>query len=209
MNNRGWWILLFVVLLSPPGYMAWTQLRRETPALSIRKPAAIPALTTHGEIPSFELTDQDGRAFSRARLNGKIWIADFVFTSCAGTCPQMTQKMAGLQATLPAEIELVSFSVDPARDTPAILKRYGKQWGADFTRWHFLTGPEKEIGRLTKDGFRLSYAEGTDPDEPVIHSVRFVLIDKAGAIRGYYDSSETALMNQLVTDASSLLAAHD
>lgn len=209
MNNRGWWIFLSVALLAPLGYLVWTPLRHEAPALSIRKPEALHALTAHGKVPSFELTDQDGQAFSLTRLNGRIWIADFIFTSCAGTCPQMTQKMAGLQATLPVEIALVSFSVDPARDAPPVLKRYGKQWGADFTRWHFLTGPEPEIRRLTKEGFRLGYAEGTDPEEPVIHSVRFILIDKTGVIRGYYDSSETTAMTQLVTDASSLLAAHD
>ncbi len=199
MKNRVWWILLSAALLLPPVYLVRTQAHEKTPAPVPTAPRV--------KIPEFKLTDQEGKPFSSAQLSGKIWIADFIFTSCAGTCPQMTQKMARLQATLPAEIELVSFSVDPARDTPSVLKKYGSQWGADFKRWHFLTGPEMEIGRLTKKGFRLSYAEGTDPAEPVIHSIRFVLVDKTGTLYGYYDSSEETAMRQLVTDASALLAA--
>ena len=204
MKNRGWWILLLLILLAVPGYFLWKEFLR--PVQPDEKWGVAPA--SYVAAPSFRLTDQTGQPFDGDSLNGKVWVADFIFTRCAGSCPLMTQKMAGLQATLPPEVALVSFSVDPAYDTPAVLKRYGKQWGAVFPRWRFLTGPEPEIARLTKDGFRLSYAEGTDPAEPVIHSIRFVLIDKTGVIRGYYDSTDPAAMAQLTTDVASLLAAN-
>jgi protein SCO1/2 len=203
MKTKLWWVLLSVVLLLPVVSLILNPLRRQ-PA-TVQKPAASSELNL--PLPEFQMTDQEGRAFKRTQLNGKVWIANFIFTSCAGICPEMTQKMAQLQKTLPAEIEFVSFSVDPARDTPRVLKQYGKQWGADFKRWHFLTGPEAAIRWVAQEGFRLSYAEGTDPNEPVIHSVRFVLVDKTGVIRGYYDSSDQTKLIQLKTDAVALLAA--
>ena len=151
--------------------------------------------------PSFTLTDQTGRPFTSESLRGKPWVADFIFTSCAGSCPLMSERMAGLQHRLPARVLLVSFSVDPKRDTPPVLAEYAKRHGAQPGRWFFLTGTEKEIARIVQQGFKLSYAEGTDPREPVTHSVRFVLVDRSGAIRGYYDSTDPEALRRLEEDA--------
>lgn len=165
-------------------------------------------LPVYGRVPDFTLIDQAGQPLTLASLKGRPWIADFIFTSCAGTCPQMTARMSSLQGKIPPEVHLVSVSVDPERDTPPVLAEYAARHGADPARWHFLTGKPEAIVPLVSQGFRLSYAEGTDPAEPIIHSIRFVLVDGGGAIRGYYDSTEPAQLDRLVRDAGALSAGH-
>jgi len=154
--------------------------------------------------PSFTLTDQAGRSFDSASMRDKVWIADFIFTSCAGSCPRMSEKMALLQKRLPAAVQLISITVDPRRDTPAVLAEYARRYSAQQDRWHFLTGLADDIEKIVQQGFRLSIAEGGSPEEPVTHSVRFVLVDRAGTIRGYYDSTEPSQFEQLIRDAGTL-----
>ena len=108
--------------------------------------AAAPALFS---VPSITLTDQNGHPFSTAQLHGHPWVADFVFTSCAGSCPVMTHEMTEVQKKTPQSVDLVSFTVDPEHDTPEILSEYGKGNHADFSRWHFLTGTQDSIDKLT------------------------------------------------------------
>ena len=156
-------------------------------------------------VPTFTLTDQTGQSFGSESLKGRVWIADFIFTSCAGSCPQMTEKMAVLQRRLPAEIQFVSISVDPSRDSPPILAEYARRFGAQDQRWHFLTGSQTVITPLVAQGFRLSIAEGGSPEEPITHSIRFVLIGRDGTIRGYYDSTDPKTVEQLKQDAVALL----
>ena len=151
------------------------------------------------------LTDQEGRPFDENRLEGRAWIADFIFTSCAGTCPGMSAKMASLQQRLPPEVLLVSFSVDPKRDTPTVLAEYARRYGAQPGRWFFLTGMDQDLVQgFVQHGFNLSAAEGGSPEEPIIHSVRFVLVDRAWKIRGYYDSTDPEMLKQLEEDAKAL-----
>ena len=151
------------------------------------------------------LTDQAGRPFDESRLKGRVWIADFIFTSCAGSCPGMSAKLAELQRRLPPEVLLVSFSVDPKRDTPPVLAEYARRYGAHPDRWFFLTGLEETMVQpFIGQGFELSVAEGGSPEEPIVHSVRFVLVDRDWQIRGYYDSTDPAQIEKLVRDAGSL-----
>jgi len=117
-------------------------------------------------------------------LAGQIWIADFVYTSCGGICPIMTEKMRKLQDKLPAEIRLVSFSVDPDVDTPAVLTAYAKKFGADPNRWLFLTGNRESLFTLSKDGFKLRSwpIDGGTALEPITQSgSRFALVDRQDA----------------------------
>lgn len=161
-------------------------------------------LPTYGMVPTFTLTDETGLPFESARLSGHVWIADFIFTSCAGQCPQMTEAMRHLQRRLPSEVRSVSITVDPTRDTPTVLHQYAKNVGADPNRWHFLTGESASIEQLAKEGFLLSYAEGVGPKEPIAHSVRLVLVDRQGTIRGYYDGTDPKAVQQLLKDAKAL-----
>ena len=157
-------------------------------------------------VPDFSLTDQTDKTVTLQELKGRVWVADFIFTNCAGTCPVMTDKMRKLQEGLPAEIRLVSFSVDPARDTPKALAAYAAEHGASRDRWLFLTGEKHALYELCMNGFKLPLdIQGGTPREPIAHSTRFVLVDKQGEIRGYYDGTEDEELKRLASDAKKLL----
>jgi protein SCO1/2 len=114
--------------------------------------------------------------------------------------------MRRLQNALPSEIHLVSITVDPARDTPAVLAGYAKNYGADTARWHFLTGEKDAIYRLSIEGFKLGVDDTMgDEAEPIVHSTRFVLVDQEGRIRGFYHGLEDPDLEKLAVDARSLL----
>jgi len=154
-----------------------------------------------GEIPQFQLLDQQGQKFQRSALDGHVWIADFIYTNCEGPCPRMSSRMHAIQKATKAGVKLVSFSVDPARDTPQALSEYGKKFGADSTRWTFLTGDAAMLDILDHDAFKLgNVGAGLD------HSTRFVLVDKKGCIRGYYSLAESDTVSRVAKDADRLEA---
>lgn len=164
-----------------------------------------------GSVPQFFLTAEDGRAVTRNDLADKLVVADFIFTHCAGTCPIMTESMVRLQSELAGypDVHLVSFSVDPERDTPDVLKKYARAHGAIPGKWTFLTGEKKAIYELTRKGFRLGLAEeGGSPEEPILHSSKFVLVDRRVQIRGYYDGTEDAGLRKLIHDVRILREEH-
>jgi protein SCO1 len=154
-------------------------------------------LPNYGEVPRFALTAQDGRSFDSSTLQGKIWVADFIFTTCPGPCPRMTSRMHQVQqSTLnAANVRLVSFTIDPVHDTPQQLGLYAKAFHAAPDRWYFLTGPQHELDHLGFDVFKLNHV-----DNALEHSTRFVLVDQGSHIRGYYDTSEPNLISKLVAD---------
>jgi len=157
-------------------------------------------LARFGRAPEFSLTERSGRSFSKQDLVGKPWLADFIFTSCAGQCPLMSLQMKRFQGLFGPKtgLRFVSFTVDPDRDTPGVLTQYADRYEAERDRWFFLTGPKPEINRILKEFF-LSPVE-----EPAMHSIRFILVDGEGRIRGYYDSSDPASLNQLIHDTKIL-----
>src|SRR6516164_417617 len=164
-----------------------------------------PDLQTFYPVPDFSLTDQADKTVTLQELKGKVWVADFIFTNCGGTCPVMTEKMRKLQETLPADIHLVSFTVDPNRDTSKALAAYAAEHGATRDRWLFLTGDKQMLYDICIKGFKLPLEDdaGT-PLEPITHSTRFVLVDKQGQIRGYYSGIEEQELNRLAADAKRL-----
>ena len=153
-------------------------------------------------VPPFSLTNQQSQEISLSDLNGKVWIADFIFTNCPTICPIMTKEMATLQSEFNyQDVNFVSFTVDPERDTSEVLASYAKQFGADEKTWHFLTGEKEQIYKLAHEGFKLAAAqhEGVFP-----HSRKFVLISSVGEIYGYYDSHSKAAMVKLRKDINAL-----
>jgi len=121
-----------------------------------------PAPKPQKELPDFALTavTVDGTSpFDRRALRGRAWIADFVYTRCAGPCPMLTANMAGLQKRLPKSIGLLSLTVDPDHDEPEVLTLYARKFKADPQRWFFLTGDKPELIRLVRDGFLLPIVE--------------------------------------------------
>jgi protein SCO1/2 len=172
-----------------------------------RQAAAMPVLPVLGQIPDFILTNRDGRTIRRADLAGGPWIADFIFTRCMSSCPLLTARLARLDRELPARgIRLVSFSVDPAFDTPAVLERFARSFSASG-RWLFLTGGESQMRDLTRGGFKLALEPaGAAGNEAILHSTRFVLVDGKGAIREYCQALDPGALSRLAADARSLAA---
>ena len=166
-----------------------------------------PALPRLSLVPDFTLIERTGQKIPLSDLKGKAWIADFIFTNCGGSCPLMSSRMANFQEQLKNEpnILLVSFTVDPERYTPEALKDYAGMYSASASRWLFLTGDKEKLQYLTRDGFHLGVSgDSVSTVEPIIHSTMFVLIDRQGVIRGYYDSDDNAAMDKLIVDARSL-----
>ena len=147
-----------------------------------------------GQVPAFKLTGSDGKAFDSRSLQGKIWVASFVYTSCKNSCPMLGLQMKRLAKLLPEGdgVALLSVSVDPEKDTPPVMAAYAKSLGVDDPRWSFVTGQKMALKSLVENGFKLAAQVGEAvPDErgqpDILHSSKLVLIDGQGRIRGYYD----------------------
>ena len=160
-----------------------------------------------GLVPDFTLTERSGRSVKKSDLLGSYWVASFIFTRCATTCPVAVAQLAKLQTMLPEAVRLVSFSVDPEHDSPAVLSAYAQQAGAGLDRWLFLTGEKELVYRCIREGFHLAVEENSDAQDggQVTHSPRFALVDPKGRIRGYYESSNPSDMSRLVKDVDRLL----
>lgn len=160
-------------------------------ALRGKKPTPGGDATELPTVPAFRLTERNGKTVTNADLAGKVWIASFVFTRCNGTCPAVAATLARLQGELAdvPDLRLVTFTIDPDRDTPEELKKYADRYRADPERWLFLTGAEKEIHDLANRGFLLLAKKRPDgkPGDEFDHSTYIVLVDKAGRIVGHFD----------------------
>ncbi len=156
------------------------------------RPTALPVFY---DVPEFHLTAQDGQPFDSKILAGKIWVADFIYTTCPGPCPRMTSQMREVQDAIQKmqDVKLVSFTVDPARDTPPVLAEYAHVHGAAPERWYFLTGPQPSLQTLDRDVFKLG-----NLDASLEHSTRFVLVDRQSRIRGYYETSEAGAIPKVI-----------
>lgn len=176
-------------------------------SVGTRVPPPPPVL---GTLPAFQLTDQDGAAFGSSELEGRVWIASFIFTRCPIICPAVTEKMARIQGrtrNLEPALHLVSFSVDPEFDTPARLAAYAREHRASPRMWTFLTGPADAVRATVEQGLRIHV--GRDPGEPspagISHGTHLVLVDGASRIRGYYDPNDPDALDRLVRDAALLV----
>ncbi len=146
------------------------------------------------EVPDFSLTSQAAEPFGSAQLEGEVWIANFVFTRCPTICPLLTTQMKGLTETLAdTPVRFVSFSVDPANDTPEVLTTYAEQHGADLERWTFLTGDNEAVEQVIVRGLRMRMGDEPDETGNILHGSHFVLVDGTGTIRGYYQSNTEGL----------------
>lgn len=163
--------------------------------------------TIFHEIPDFTYTNQHGKLISKKDVFGKVFVADFFFSTCPSICPKMTTQMKRLQSLTKDidELRFLSFTINPSYDTPDVLLEYANQYGVSLDNWDFLTGDEKATHYLGVKGF-LVHARADD-DEPggFAHSPSLVLIDRAGKIRGVYDGTQTEEVDQLNLDLRRLL----
>jgi protein SCO1/2 len=181
-----WGGLLLLVTMVTVGLLL--QIRARTSA-----GAALPVL---GQVADFTLTNQNGKAVSLVDLRGHVWVADIIFTRCAGPCPKMTRQMKELEKALPAgsDTKLVTLTTDPEYDTPAVLKTYSERFGADLNRWMFLTGTKEQIRKLGIDSLKLAAVEKTaeereNPNDLFIHATLFVVVDRKGQLRGVFETT--------------------
>ena len=147
------------------------------------------------ELPDFTLTERSGTPVSKADLRGKVWVASFVFVRCSGPCPTVSATMSRLQTDLDLanrpDLRLVTFTIDPDRDTPDELKKYAERYRAHPDRWLFLTGEEEAVHQLAKQGFKVGVDRSANPNpvegQEFDHSTRLAVVDKQGRVRGYFD----------------------
>jgi len=195
MRRLGWAgaFLLFVLAVAM-GYSMWqASVRRDVEQLPVIR-----------AVPEFALTDQNGQTVTNADFRGKIWIADFIFTRCAGPCPLMTARMLEMQKALvkTPEVKLVSVTVDPEYDTPEVLKAYAEANFADPERWKFLTGDKAVIEKLVTEGFMQHLSE--EGGEPV-HGTMFLIVDGNGMVRSARMLEDPELIPKVLTDTGNLL----
>lgn len=153
-------------------------------------------------ISDFNLTDQRGITITRDSLKGKIFVADFFFTTCKTICPVMTTQMQRLNKQYKNDptVCLVSHTVDPETDTPEVLAAYAKQKGASVFKWYFLTGDKKQIYDLARTSYYVSATKGDGGADDFVHTQNFALVDKTMHIRGYYDGTDSSEINKLIGD---------
>jgi cytochrome oxidase Cu insertion factor (SCO1/SenC/PrrC family) len=146
-----------------------------------------------GQVPEFAFTERSGQPLTSGHLQDKVWVASFIFTCCTQACPQVSGSMAELQAAFANEpgFRLVSFSVDPRRDTPKVLSDYAQQFSAPAEQWLFVTGDQDQLYQLIEKSFHLAVHQNTGaartPGNEVTHSSRLMLVDRRGQIRGYFE----------------------
>jgi protein SCO1/2/putative membrane protein len=155
-----------------------------------------------GTVADFALTERGGQTVRATDLAGKVWVASFIFTRCAGPCFQVSSTMARLQQELGERegVLQVSFTVDPDFDTPKVLQEYARRFGAGPTRWLFLSGSRSELYDLIRNSFHLGVERGEKPEAgyEVEHSTKLVLVDGRGRIRGYYDGTNPDELPELI-----------
>ncbi len=177
-------------------------------SLRTHLPAPLPVLA---QVPRFELTDQDGRPFGSRDLEGRTWVASFIFTRCPTVCPRITARMARLQGRarqLAPAFHLVSFSVDPGFDTPERLAAYARAHRASPRMWTFLTGAEDAVKEAVVSGMKIAMEREAGADgrsRGVLHGTALVLVDGRGRVRGYYDPEDDTALDRLVRDAGLLV----
>lgn len=157
-------------------------------------------------LPAFSLVDHRGAELSRESLQGRPFIASFIFTQCTNVCPAITSRLVQIQRRLAGrDVRFVSFSVDPAHDTAPVLAEYARSWSPDETRWALVATDEKRLPELVA-AFRVAAEKTSDPDNPIIHSSVFFLVDAQSSVRGVYASEDREAVDRLVADVERLAA---
>ena len=183
---------------------------KEQPAfVRIAPPAEEPAsneLPKLWALPSFSLTDQHGQTVTLADLRGKVWAADFIYTTCPGPCPMLSARMQSIQKKLGdvPDVRLISISTDPEKDTPEVLAAYAKRFNAG-PNWSFLTGDKQQITDLSNKGFKLSLVENPNAPDPITHGTKISVVDRNGFVRAYFDGTDSSKLDSIVKTIKRLL----
>jgi protein SCO1/2 len=201
---------LAALVSRPLFWLAVIVLGLSVPVVNQVRRAATPPLPVLGTLPEFQLTDQEGHAFGAAQLRGYVWMAGFIFTRCPTICPAITARMSKIQHRargIEEGFRLVSFSVDPAYDTPERLAEYARAHKASPRMWKMLTGPLDAMKSTVEEGLKIAMGtpQGEQDFASLFHGTHFVLVDRQLQIRGYYDSSAPDVEDQILHDATMLI----
>jgi protein SCO1 len=193
------WGLLGAVIIGITVYFFWSHFQEEP-------------LPIYGTVPEFSFTNQLGQTVSDSSLRGQIWIADIIFTRCPVVCAKLTRNLAEIQAAVPkdAPVKFISLTADPEYDTPAVLHRYADKFAAEPDRWFFLTGPKGKMNALAMNGLKLAVLDKApeireSPEDLFIHSAKFVLVDKQGRLRAWFDGDLPESRAEVLHAINSLL----
>jgi protein SCO1 len=161
------------------------------------------------QIPAFSFINQNGKIISNKDVNGKVYVADFFYTSCEAVCPMMNSQLTGIQKAInkSAPFRILSFSLDPENDSVPVLKSFAQKFEAIDSIWFLMTGPKEQIYALGKDGFMQSVLN--DSASFINHSQKFILVDKAGWIRGFYNGLDSLEIQALIEDINYLAYKKD
>lgn len=164
--------------------------------------------TLYHTIPAFNMLGQDSIQISNATLKGKIYVADFFFTSCPSICPVMQKNMLKLYKQYKDERDFafLSYSIDPQHDTPSKLKKYSTQLGADSKKWYFVTGNKDSTYALAEKGYYATAKADSTAPGGFVHSGGLILVDKERRIRGIYDGTQEDEVEKLSQDMKLLQA---
>ena len=176
---------------------------KEEPAIEIIQPQATPGavLPKHWSIPDFTLTERCGQPLRRADLDGKIWIVDFIYTTCPGPCPMLTSRLSDIQKAIgnDPDVRLVSISVDPESDTTKVLTEYAERYKAG-PNWFFCTGSKEAIYALIKEGFKFPVADAPTSGGLITHTTRVVVVDKTGTVRSFHEGEKAESVAAVLSD---------
>ncbi|MFZ5554538.1 MAG: SCO family protein [Bacteroidota bacterium] len=184
-----------------PGVVNPSQVNKELVDTSMQ------GISTGHRVSGFHLINQDGKEVDESLIEGKVFVADFFFTTCGSICPKMTSQLERVQKAFEDEDDFIilSHTVLPETDTAEVLKAYAEQHGADPGKWVFLTGDKKEIYRLARKSYFLVKEaapgeEGDGGQSDFIHTQNFVLVDAQKRIRGYYDGTSAKDVDLMMED---------
>ncbi len=167
--------------------------------------------TIYHSIPAFKLINQDGEIITEKDFEGKIYVADYFFTTCKSICPKMTTELLRVQEKFEYTnglVKILSHTVDPEHDSVPVLKAYSKMVHADTKMWDFVTGDKKQLYDLARKGYLVNAMQGDGGKDDFIHSELFVLVDKEKHIRGIYDGTNIKSVNDLLDDIKVLIAEY-
>jgi len=206
-KGRRLFFYLFIVLL--PVISVYVSYRAKQEKKKILE-NELPVLSVDS-LPDFKLVAHTGDTITRESIKGKILVADFFFTKCRGICPAMSKQMSRMHASLSgngqvaSKFVMLSYTVDPKNDSVQALKDYAELYGADGKTWFLLTGDKQQLYDIAINFYKLSALEmPEDTLSPFAHSERFVLVDRSGYIRGYYDGTDSSSVNQLMMDITKI-----
>lgn len=204
IRKKSFWLIFWLVTFSYPIYRS---IYRELP----------PPLPVYYKVPEFNLTNEFGKSFGSKELNGKYYIANFMFTSCPSTCPALMEKMDQVQkriSGLGTKAQIVTFTVDPDTDRPEVLYRFARKRNTNPYVWNFLTGDKTDLKKIVIEGFKVPLGEKLPVQKKlgnetitmmdIAHSDKVVLVDNKGQVRGYYSTDKFGI-DRLMIDLGLLV----